>query len=108
MDMAKKQKRPPAKKATTGSKDSDENGMGQRRTLVVDVGGSGIKATLLNDLGKAVSDRLRRDSPSSGMPGEVMDIIESLSKQFESFDRVAIGFPGVVINGIVKQAPNFA
>jgi polyphosphate glucokinase len=106
--MAKKQRRLRPSKAKTDHKDSDGNGVGQRRTLVVDVGGSGIKATLLNDLGKAVGDRLRRDSPSSGMPGEVMDIIVSLSKQFESFDRVAIGFPGVVINGIVKQAPNLA
>jgi polyphosphate glucokinase len=101
--MAKKQRRLRPNKAKTDHKDSDGNGVGQRRTLVVDVGGSGIKATLLNDLGKAVGDRLRRDSPSSGMPGEVMDIIVSLSKQFESFDRVAIGFPGVVINGIVKE-----
>ena len=85
----------------------DENGS-SRRTLVVDVGGSGIKATLLNDLGKAVSDRLRRDSPASGMPGAVMDTIVSLAKEFDSFDRVAVGFPGVVINGIVKQAPNLA
>jgi polyphosphate glucokinase len=99
------------KKKTRAAKldrtNSLENGT-SRRTLVVDVGGSGIKATLLNDLGKSVGDRLRRDSPSSGMPGEVMDIILSLSKQFDSFDRVALGFPGVVINGIVKQAPNFA
>jgi polyphosphate glucokinase len=85
----------------------DENGS-SRRTLVVDVGGSGIKATLLNDLGKAVSDRLRRDSPASGMPGAVMDTIVSLANEFDSFDRVAVGFPGVVINGIVKQAPNLA
>jgi polyphosphate glucokinase len=84
-----------------------ENGPG-RRTLVVDVGGTGIKATLLNDLGKAVSDRVRRDSPASGMPGAVMDIIVTLANEFDSFDRVAVGFPGVVINGIVKAAPNLA
>jgi polyphosphate glucokinase len=86
---------------------SHENGA-SRRTLVVDVGGSGIKGTLLNDLGKAVGERVRRDSPSSGMPGEVMDVIIAISQQFDSFDRVAVGFPGVVINGIVKQAPNLA
>lgn len=83
----------------------DENDL-SRRTLVVDVGGSGIKATLLNDLGKAVSDRVRRDSPASGMPGAVMDTIIAMAKEFGDFDRVAVGFPGVVINGIVKDAPN--
>jgi polyphosphate glucokinase len=79
-----------------------------RRTLVVDVGASGIKAALLNDLGKAVGERMRRETPASGMPGELMDVVVSLSKRFDSFDRVAVGFPGVIVGGIVKQAPNLA
>jgi polyphosphate glucokinase len=95
-------------KAKGSASQLDENGSGLRRTLVVDVGGSGIKAALLNDLGKAVGERLRRDSPASGMPGAVMDIIVSLAREFDAFDRVAVGFPGVIINGIVKQAPNLA
>ena len=78
------------------------------RTLVVDVGGTGIKATLVNDLGRPVGHRIRRETPPSGMPGEVLDVIVSLAKHFETFDRVAIGFPGVLIDGIVKQAPNLA
>lgn len=94
-------------KMKTADNPPNENGS-RRRTLVVDVGGSGIKATLLNELGKAVGDRIRRDSPVSGMPGAVMDIIVSLAKEFDDFDRVAVGFPGVVVNGIVKDAPNLA
>ncbi|HJT19008.1 MAG TPA: ROK family protein [Nitrospira sp.] len=77
-------------------------------TLVIDVGASGIKATVLNELGHPVGKRFRHETPSSGMPGEVMDTIVSLSKHFASFDRVAVGFPGVVIDGIVKQAPNLS
>ena len=87
----------------TGEKDSS-----LRRTLVVDVGGSGIKAAVLNDLGKPVSERLRRDSPSSGMPGVVMDVIVGLAHELEHFDRVSVGFPGTVINGIAMDAPNLA
>lgn len=79
-----------------------------RRTLVIDVGGSGIKATVLNDLAKPLSERLRRESPTSGLPGAVMDIMIALASDLEPFDRVSVGFPGVVINGIVKQAPNLA
>ena len=109
--MRKEANRKPHK-AKAGGKPStinaDENDLSQRRTLVVDVGGSGIKATVLNDLGKSVSERLRRDSPTSGMPGAVMDIIVALGHELEPFDRVAVGFPGVVIDGIVKQAPNLA
>jgi polyphosphate glucokinase len=78
------------------------------RTLVVDVGATGIKATLLNDLGRPVEERVRRETPPSGMPGEVMDIVVALAKHFDTFDRVAVGFPGVIIDGIVKEAPNLA
>ncbi len=77
-------------------------------TLVVDIGASGIKATLLNELGNQVGQRVRRETPASGMPGEVMDTIVSLAGHFQSFDRVAVGFPGVIVEGIVKQAPNLA
>src|SRR5262245_7163726 len=41
-----------------------ENDSALRRTLVVDIGGSGIKATVLNDLAKPITERLRRESPS--------------------------------------------
>lgn len=78
------------------------------RTLVVDVGATGIKATLINDLGTPVGHRVRRETPPSGSPGEVIDVVVAVSKHYESFDRVAVGFPGVMINGIVKQAPNLA
>jgi len=98
-------------KADTGKANGgkpEEVDLSQRRTLVVDVGGSGIKAMLLNDLGKSVSERLRRESPASGMPGAVMDIVVALASKLEPFDRVSVGFPGVVINGIAMDAPNLA
>lgn len=77
-------------------------------TLVVDVGATGIKAVVVNELGDLVGERVRRDTPSSGMPGEVMDAIVALAASCESFDRVAVGFPGIIVDGIVQQAPNLA
>jgi polyphosphate glucokinase len=77
-------------------------------TLVVDVGASGIKAALVNELGDLVGRPVRRDTPSSGMPGELIDTMVALAKHFESFDRVAVGFPGIIIDGIVRQAPTLA
>lgn len=102
MDM--KKTRAKASRSVNAHAPADE----PSRTLVVDVGATGIKATLINDLGMPVGHRIRRETPPSGSPGEVMDVVVALSKQFESFDRVAVGFPGVIINGIVKQAPNLA
>ncbi|HSA86501.1 MAG TPA: ROK family protein [Nitrospira sp.] len=77
-------------------------------TLVVDVGASGIKAALVNELGNLIGRRLRQDTPPSGRPPDLMDAIVTLVKNFKSFDRVAVGFPGVIVDGIVKQAPNLA
>ncbi|WP_083448237.1 ROK family protein [Nitrospira moscoviensis] len=100
---------PPPKAAGTRAAKTSARPDGEPvRTLVIDVGASGIKATLLNDLGRPVGERVRRETPPSGMPGEVMDTVVALAKHFEPFDRVAVGFPGVIVDGIVKEAPNLA
>jgi polyphosphate glucokinase len=104
--MPKDKSRKQGKAKESGSQ-LDENGS-SRRTLVVDVGGSGIKATVLNDLAKPVTERLRRESPASGMPGAVMDVIVALANELGEYERVAVGFPGVVINGVAMDAPNLA
>lgn len=77
-------------------------------TLVVDIGASGIKAALVNELGDLVGRRVRQDTPPSGMPSDLLDTIVTVAKNFKSFDRVAVGFPGIIIDGIVTQAPNLA
>ncbi len=109
MPKEKSRKTRSVKRSTNTANSANQNNEASlRRTLVVDVGGSGIKATVLNDLGKPLSERLRRESPASGMPGAVMDTIVSLADELKPFDRVAVGFPGVVINGIAMDAPNLA
>jgi polyphosphate glucokinase len=78
------------------------------RTLVIDIGATGIKAMLLDDLRRPLRQRVRRETPSSGKPGKIMDVVVELAKRFEPFDRVAVGFPGVIAQGSVKEAPNLA
>ena len=78
------------------------------RTLVIDIGATGIKGTLLNDLRKPLRQRIRRETPPSGKPAEVMRVVLEVSRRLKPFDRVAVGFPGIIIEGIVKQAPNLA
>lgn len=77
-------------------------------TLVVDIGGSGIKAALLNSHGKFLNKRIRIPTPKGANPDMVMKELELLSKRFGSFDRLAVGFPGVVRNGVSRVAPNLA
>jgi polyphosphate glucokinase len=76
------------------------------RTLAVDIGGTGIKMVLLNELGRPISDRIRVRTPQDATPGAVLDAIADLAKKLKGeFDRVSVGFPGVVRKGIVLAAP---
>ncbi|MDJ0593377.1 MAG: ROK family protein [Pleurocapsa sp. MO_226.B13] len=75
------------------------------RTLAVDIGGSGIKVMVLDTEGNPLSDRTRLKTPQPAKPEEVIDTILTLAKSQE-FDRVSVGFPGVVQNGLIKTAVN--
>lgn len=75
------------------------------RTLAVDIGGSKIKVMVLDTAGNPISDRQRLKTPQPAKPKDVIDTILTLAKQQE-FDRVSVGFPGVVQNGIIKTAVN--
>ena len=75
-------------------------------TLAVDIGGSGIKAMVLDEKGNAISDRLRIDTPDPATPQAVIDVICTLASKQASFDRVSVGFPGVVEKGVTKSAAN--
>ena len=78
------------------------------RTLAIDIGATGLKATILNELGAPVMERARVKTPASGMPGEVLDAATALAQGLGDFDRVSLGFPGIVREGVVKEAPNLA
>ena len=76
------------------------------RTLVIDIGASGVKAMVLNDVRHTLGRRLRKETPLSGKPSAVINVVVELASKHQPFDRVSVGFPGVVIAGIVKEAPN--
>ena len=75
-------------------------------TLAVDIGGSGIKAMVLDGKGHAISDRLRINTPDPATPQAVIGVICALAEKQASFDRVSVGFPGVVEKGVIKSAAN--
>jgi polyphosphate glucokinase len=76
------------------------------RTLCVDIGGTGIKAILLDERGRPLTGRARIPTPPGATPHQVLAIIKKLAKTGGKFDRVSVGFPGVTKNGIVYTAPN--
>ena len=79
---------------------------GGLKTLAVDVGGSGVKALLLNESGRPVSDRLRVETPQPATPDNILSALDQMIKPLGAFDRVAVGFPGVVKRGATLTAFN--
>jgi polyphosphate glucokinase len=76
------------------------------RTLTVDIGGSGIKVMVLDKAGKALTERSRVETPQPPTPDLVIEAIANLASAQGEFDRVSVGFPGVVRGGITETAAN--
>ncbi|HKW46307.1 MAG TPA: ROK family protein [Gemmatimonadaceae bacterium] len=89
--------------ATTRSKRRTTSGP---KTLAIDVGGSHVKASVLDARGRMIHDRVRLETPKKVTPPELVSLIAQLVPSLPRFDRVSVGFPGVVRNGVVRTAPN--
>ena len=76
------------------------------RTLCVDIGGTGIKAMILGADAAALTDRVRVETPRPATPKAMLGALWTLIEPLGRFDRVSIGFPGVVVDGVAKTAPN--
>lgn len=80
---------------------SEEN----EKILAIDIGGSNIKATVLNDEGDYLKEYEREKTPSPPSPQNIVDLIKTLAGRFPEYDKITAGFPGYVKNGVVKTAP---
>ncbi|WP_434387498.1 ROK family protein [Melittangium boletus] len=76
------------------------------RTLAIDIGGSGLKALVLGPQGKALDERQRVKTPRPATPKAVLAALHALIKTLGDFERVSVGFPGVVDDGVTRTAPN--
>lgn len=75
-------------------------------TLTLDIGGTGLKAGLLDAHGGMIGARVRVRTPQPATPDAVVPALVGMAGQLGGFDRIAIGFPGVVSRGTVRTAPN--
>src|ERR1700754_923457 len=78
----------------------------QVKILSIDIGGSHIKATILNRKGELKMDYDKVVTPAPASPENIIKSIKVLVKDFPSYDKVSVGFPGYVKNGVIKTAPN--
>lgn len=77
-----------------------------KKTLAVDIGGSGIKVIVLDEDGNPRTERARIATPQPPKPDAVIAVISELAATQGEFDRVSVGFPGVVRGGITETAVN--
>ncbi|MHB1928548.1 MAG: ROK family protein [Acidimicrobiales bacterium] len=76
-------------------------------TLAIDVGGTGLKASVLDGAGMMEHDRVRIDTPYPLPPDKLATVLSDLVKPLGPFDRVSVGFPGMVRDGLILSAPHF-
>ena len=75
-------------------------------TLAIDIGGTGIKAGLLDAEGRLIGNNARVKTPHPSPPDAVMSALIELIDGLGDYERVSIGFPGVVRGTHVLTAPN--
>lgn len=76
--------------------------------LSIDIGGTNIKACILSPQGKPLTDFKKTPTPKKSTPEAILEGIATLVAELNGFEKISIGFPGYVKNGIVQTAPNLA
>jgi polyphosphate glucokinase len=75
-------------------------------TLAIDIGGSGLKMQALSPEGQPISDRLRVPTPTPATTAAILTALDELKVAVPLFDRVSVGFPGVIKHGKTLTAAN--
>ncbi len=73
-------------------------------TLAIDIGGSHIKASVLDHAGAMIAAPVHVRTPST--PQALLRAIQGIARMLPAFDRISAGFPGYVRHGRVHTAPN--
>jgi len=79
--------------------------MPQTQTLIgVDVGGSGIKAALVDIATGTATGRIRVETPQPATPDAVASTVATLVGQLDADGPIGCTLPGVVVGGTVRTA----
>ena len=80
--------------------------LGGPYTLAIDIGGTRLKMGVLDAAGTMIDGPATMNTPHPSPPGLVVDGLLELATDRHPFERVSVGFPGVVRGGVVLTAPN--
>jgi polyphosphate glucokinase len=78
----------------------------QLKVLSIDIGGSHIKATVLDEDGALLTEYSKVETPLPANPDNVVKAIKKLAAPLTGYNKISVGFPGYVRDSIVKTAPN--
>ena len=81
--------------------------MGGQLTLVVDCGGTGIKAGLVTESGALIGESVRFPTPYPLSPEGIIAVIAGIYDKNPGADRVTVGMPGMIRHGIVVYTPHY-
>jgi polyphosphate glucokinase len=77
-------------------------------TLAIDVGGSGLKGSVLDMNGQMIADRVRFETPYPCPPTLLVKMLTELKDQLPAASRASVGFPGLVRSGRVLNIPSLS
>lgn len=75
-------------------------------TLTFDIGGTHMKAAIVEENGGLLGERAMIDTVPGTAPNDVVAALARMIAPLGAYDRVSVGFPGVVRAGRVLTAPN--
>lgn len=78
------------------------------KILSIDIGGSHIKAAILNAQGELLTGFQTEDTPPLPGPVILLAAIRNVIGKFPDYDKLSVGFPGYVKEGTVFTAPSLS
>jgi len=79
---------------------------GNRNVLSVDIGGTLIKAAIVNPAGTLISEFVTIPTPRPATPETIIALIARIAEPLPNFGLISVGFPGVVNRDGIATAPN--
>lgn len=82
------------------------SGSSANKILAIDIGGTGLKAAIVDTRGGFLTERLKVKTPHHCRPARMIALLADLVAPLKGYDHISIGFPGYVRDGKVFTAPN--
>jgi polyphosphate glucokinase len=77
------------------------------RTLAVDCGGGGIKASVLDAAGTMHAPAVRVPTPYPLPPERLVETVVAIARDLPPADRGTVGMPGMIRHGVVIATPHY-